>query len=211
MKKLSIILSVAVFASFLVSCKPESTLQKDIKYMPIRFKPLGRNDFTLVGNLQAETTISGTIKSQKMPDGSTKKLITLAKNLRSNMKEGLITKTESIEMMYFAPGSGEAITGSLYENPIFNTVGGTTSVGMRRARGGFSLFAMFFPNIAAARAAKTPADPGMEFGYYALIEKYPDVDYFINVRFDRKTVVSKKGNFTETIIVKADGVKLKTD
>lgn len=200
MKKLTIYSAIlATAAMVLVSCKPQSTLQKDIKHMGIRFKPLSRNDLTLVGNLQAEITITGKgVDPQKVLD----------KSFASNLKVGLINKSEATEILYFAPAAGEAITGSLYESEIFNSVFGTTNLasGTVRARN------VMFPGIRnfMMKLRPAPKDYGMQFGYYALVEKYPDVDYFINVRFDRKTVYSGK-RFTETVIVKADGVKLKTD
>lgn len=198
MKKLTIYTAALASAAIMfVSCKPVSTLQKDIKHMDIRFKPLSRNDLSLVGNLQAEVTISG--------KGSGPKRV-LDKSFANNLKRGLITSKESTEILYFAPASGEAITGSLYDSEIFNSVFGTRnlSAGPKRQ----PLFPGLRKLLIAARPA--PADYGMDFAYYALVEKYPDVDYFINVRFDRKTIYAGQ-KFTETVIVKADGVKLKTD
>jgi hypothetical protein len=43
-----------------------------------------------------------------------------------------------------------------------------------------------------------------------MVAKYPNIDYFVNVRFDRK-FVSKGKSFTEVITVKADGIVLNTD
>lgn len=198
MKKLSIYTAIlAVSAVALTSCKPHSTLQKDIKRMDIRFKPLTRADLTLVGNLEAEVTISG-------KSGSKGK--SLDKVFADNLKVGKISKTEATEILYFAPGGGEAITGSLYENEIFNSVGASTGLANRKG-----IFGNLFATLSRAKKLVAAADPGMEFAYYALVEKYPDVDYFINVRFDRKNIVTNGGKFTETVTVKADGVKLKTD
>jgi hypothetical protein len=193
MKKLSLYTAIIASAITLVSCKPSSTLQRDIRYMDIRFKPLGRNDVTLVGNLQAEVTISG-------------KGTMMDKSFAQNAKVGKFYK-EQTNIMYFAPASGEAITGSLYETNVFESVSTTASLGQKRQ----SLFQSLFPGLYAQKrtnpyAAPTPVD----FGYYALVEKYPDVDYFINVRFDKKHILSGS-KWTETVIVKADGVKLKTD
>lgn len=201
MKKLSIIFTgIASVALFLSSCSPETTLQKDIKYMSIRFKPLTRADLTLVGNLQAEITVTGKGSGPKKA---------IDASFSANYKKGLITTRDITEILYFAPGPGEAISGvSLYENDIFNSVRTSGNVAMRR-RG---LFSALFPGAAArARANAGPgSDDAMNFAYYAMIEKYPDIDYFINVRFDRKTIYKGKA-FSETVTVKADGVKLKTD
>ncbi len=193
MKKLSLYTAIIAATVALVSCKPSSTLQRDIKYMDIRFKPLSRNDLTLVGNLQAEVTISG-------------KGTAMDKAFANNAKVGKFYK-ERTNIMYFAPANGESITGSLYETNVFESVRTSAQLGQKRQ----SLFQALFPNLynamhASSFSAPTPVD----FGYYALVEKYPDVDYFINVRFDKKHILSGS-NWTETVIVKADGVKLKTD
>jgi len=178
----------------LFSCASITSSTKDIKYMPVHFKPLARTDFSLVGNLEVQSTITGKIKGGKK---------VLDKLYSSNYHKGLITKTEATEIMYFAPKEGEAITGSLYENEIFNSViynpGGPSRMG-------------FFASLKAkfANSQALMADPGIDFAYFAMVEKYPDIDYFVNVRFDRKLVSTGK-SFTETIIVKADGVVLKTN
>lgn len=195
MKKITILTAVAALAVVVLSsCAAKSTLQKDVKHMKIRFKPLTRKDIVLVGNLQAEITITG--------KGAGPKKI-LDKSYATNLKKGLINASESTEVLYFAPGAGEAITGSLYDNEVFNSVYGTRNL----ATGSNGILGKFFSGLKKAAA---PADAGMEFAYYALVEKYPDVDYFINVRFDRKTIYKGK-KFSETVIVKADGVQLKTD
>jgi hypothetical protein len=201
MKKLSLFAASLTVIALLSSCSSaRSVLQRDIKYMQIRFKPLSRADITLVGNLQVESTISGKMSTKGKA---------LDKQFANNLKRGLINKSESTEILYFAPGPGEAITGSLYENEVFNSVFGTSNLAGHRP--GF--FARLFPGLFGNKGARrriVGGDPGMEFAYYAMVEKYPDVDYFINVRFDRKTILSGS-KFTETVIVKADGVKLKTD
>jgi hypothetical protein len=54
-------------------------------------------------------------------------------------------------------------------------------------------------------------DPGRDFVMYALFEKYPDVDYFAGVTINRTTSIIGNNNITETLTVKAIGIKLKTD
>ncbi len=190
MKKINKLAGYAslVMLVFFASCsKKVSTFTKDIKHMPVRFKPLSRSDISLVGGLEAEITIAGT---------KSKKGVKPNKSYMDHYKKGLITKTEATEIMYFAPGPGEAITGSLYDNEVFNTV--------------------YTPKVVTSKGKKNhkakaaPADAGMDFAYYALVEKYPDVDYFINVRFDR-AITQKGKSYVETVTVKADGLKLKTD
>jgi hypothetical protein len=206
MKIFSKIMVAGVALVGLASCSAVSTDLKDIKLMQIKFKPLTRADFTLVGNLSAEATLTsgkgGGAMAPKLSNGKP-----LAKTFRNNMKEGKVTSYESTEMLYFAPGQGEVITGSLYENDIFNLIY-TPKVTIAPKKGFFELLKKIFgvkPKTQAIRA-----DLGMQFAYYALNEKYPEVDYFINVRFDRK-ITTKGSNTTETVIVKADGLKLRTD
>lgn len=192
MKKLSLFIAAAV-AITLVSCKPNSDLQRDATYMEVRFKPLTRNDITLVGNLSAEVTISG--KGSLMD-----------KSFANNLKVGK-NYVEKTDILYFSPGQGEAISGALYNSSVL----AYSSTGTKASAKKQSLFEMFFPRLAAAKKAAAPLRP-VDFAFYALIEKYPDVDYFINVRFDKKHILSGTGSkWTETVIVKADGVKLKTD
>ncbi len=192
MKKLSLYMAIVAVIVSMGSCT-RSTLQRDIKYMDIRFKPLGRNDLTLVGNLQAEVTISG-------------KGTAMDKSFANNAKVGKFYR-EKTNIMYFAPGNGESITGSLYETNVFESVRTSASLGQKRPK----LLEILFPNLIQSIRALKPVPPTpVDFGYYALVEKYPDVDYFINVRFDKKHIVTGS-KWTETVIVKADGVKLKTD
>jgi hypothetical protein len=194
MKRLTSYICIAAIAVlFLASCKPYSTLQRDVRYLDIRFKPLTRNDITLIGNLSAEITVSG--KGTK-----------LDKSFIRNQKIGKNYR-EKTDILYFAPNAGEVITGSLYDGDIFEFAKTSTINGPQKR----SLFEMFFPGLAQAIKNAQVAGPA-DFAFYALIEKYPDVDYFINVRLDRKHVLSgTSSKFTETIIIRADGVKLKTD
>jgi hypothetical protein len=194
MKKLTGYICIAALAVvFLASCKPQSKLERDIRHMAIRFKPLTRNDITLVGNLSAEVTVSG--KGTK-----------LDKSFSRNQKIGR-NSIERTDILYFAPNPGEVITGSLYDGDIFEFARTSTGTGPYRR----SLFEILFPGLAQSIRNAQPARP-IDFAFFALIEKYPDVDYFINVRFDKKRILSGTGaKFTETVIVRADGVKLKTD
>lgn len=220
MKKVITYSFIAASALWMMSCgSAKTTLQKDIKYMSLHFKPLSRNDFTLVGNLQSETTVGGIFGA---PNPTTKERPkVLSGTYAANIKQGRTAKTEVTEIMYFAPSSGEAITGSLYDNDIFNTIYSSASVGLGAAAkkpGSGGLIGKLLDKlknlknsvIPAANAA--PADPARDYAFFGLIEKYPDIDYFINVRFDRKTVVGKGGkSWIETVTCKADGIKLKTD
>ncbi len=188
MKVFKLIVASAALTLLVSSCGV-TVDRKDIKYMPVRFKPLTRNDFTLVGNLENSVTITG---KNGVPD----------KTFTQNEKQGLLTTRDANEVMYFAPGQGEAITGNLYENVLFNNVFGPGTTYMQRNP--------IFGALAAFKKKAAPKDYGMNLAYFELTKKYPDVDYFINVRFDRKLTVKGK-SFSEVIIVKADGIKLKTD
>ena len=187
---------LGAFVGTFASCKLHSVETKDIKHLDIRFKPLSREDFTLVGNLKAEATITGKLKRLT----NDRIYIKLDKQFEENYKQGKVTNYEKTEVLYFTPGKGEVITGDLYENSLFNLVyAPSNNVG--KLSGWLGRFKKF---------SKPVSDPGMDFAYYALIAKYPDVDFFINVRFDRKT--AKQGKFyAETVTVKADGIKLRTD
>lgn len=188
MKVFKLIVASAALTLFVSSCGV-TVDRKDIKHMPIRFKPLERNEFTLVGNLENSVTITG---KNGVPD----------KAFTKNEKQGLLTSRDANEVMYFSRGANEAITGSLYENVLFNNVFGPGTTYLQR-NPIFGALALFKKNVA-------PKDYGMNLAYYELTKKYPDVDYFINVRFDRKLTVKGK-SFSELIVVKADGIKLITD
>lgn len=216
MKKVLLYSFMAASAFWMMSCGSASvTLQKDIKYMSLKFKPLGRNDFTLVGNLQAETTVGGAFGAPNPVTKERPKVLT--GTYAANIKQGRMAKTEVTEVMYFAPANGEAITGSLYDNDLFNTIYSSSSVGLNSAAkkpGNSGILAKIKSafKLTTGAAVVAPTDPARDYAFYGLIEKYPDIDYFINVRFDRKTTVSKNGKtWTETVTVKADGIKLKTD
>jgi hypothetical protein len=164
--------------------------------MNLRFSPLQRQDFTLIGNLEVTSTISGVIdkKGNKRLD----------KQFTDHIKEGLISKTEAQEILYFSPKEGQTITGSLYESEILNTIS-TSSSPLKLKKGGF------LSGILGLFKKKTNLlDPAMSFAYFDMVNKYPEVDYFINVRFERLTTTNGT-KFTETLIVKSDGINLRTD
>lgn len=189
MKVFKLVVASVAMTLLFASCKMQVD-RKDIKYMPIRFKPLTRNDFTLVGNLENSVTITG---KSGVPD----------KAFTKDERQGLVSSRDANEVIYFAPGPNETVTGSLYENYLFNSVYGPGQIYYAQ-RGGFFKSLFGFADKLAAK------DYGMNLAYFELTKKYPDIDYFINVRFDRKMTVSGK-KFSETIVVKADGIKLKTD
>ena len=197
LNKIVLLLVVAVMAS----CAPGYVSSKDIKYMQVRFEPLERTDFTLVGNLTASSVISGNLAGESK---------VLDKEFRTNQKKGLISKSETTETLYFAPKKGQTITGSLYDNSIFNSVYSPTVNANSRIGFGDLWFELRKFFLGKNAIVEEGTDPAMEFAYYEMVKKYPEIDYFINVRFDREIEVKGK-KFTETIVVKADGIVLRVD
>lgn len=182
--------------ALLASCSSQVST-KDIKYMSINFKPLSRTDFTIVGNLTVQSTITGQVKQGKK---------ILDKQYSANYKTGLISKKEASEVMYYAPKEGEIITGALYEDQVFNSIF-TPSAGPAQLQKGLLVSLLEKFGLSQPTAV---SDPGVDFAYYEMVAKYPEVDYFVNVRFDRDVMMKGK-TFTEKITVKADGVVLKTN
>lgn len=181
MKKNKLILFAFTFVLILSSCGINNFYKKETRYLPIYFAPFDRKDYKLVGNLETEATITGKMTPKgKMVD---KKFIV-------DYKKGV--------------GSGENITGTLYGSTIFVNIYNTDN-SLNTAQKGF-----LGKLKALGKRIKIEADPAKDFAYYELAMKYPHVDYFINVRFDRHISYTKKG-FTEKVTVKADGVQLITD
>lgn len=214
MKRIILLLTISLTGLMLVSCRSYVENRKDIRNMTIRFKPLSKNDYVLVGNLQAEATIAGKVMGTA---------IVLGEGYANNKKTGLVTNQNSyVEIQYFTPASGEIMTGSLSDSDIQEVVASESSfrASLRKqreanARSGHSTIGDLFRAIKAMfrgpqKGADANTDDAVNFAYFAMVEKYPDIDYFINVRFERKSVKKRK-DITETIIVKADGIKLKTD
>lgn len=197
MKKInSSIITLLIFSVVVLAGCSVSKNTKDVNYMNLRFAPLQRQDFTLVGNLEVTSTISGVIDK----NGNKK----LDKQYTDHIKEGLITKSEAQEILYFTPKEGQTITGSLYESEILNTISASSSP-LKLKKGGFlsGILGLF-------KKSTNLSDPAMSFAYYEMVNKYPDIDYFINVRFERLTTTNGT-RFTETLIVKSDGINLRTD
>lgn len=67
----------------------------------------------------------------------------------------------------------------------------------------------FFKKLAGLKGSLIQ-DPGRDFVMYALFEKYPDVDYFTDVRIDRIITVQGKTT-TEKLTVRAIGIKIIPD
>ena len=156
----------------------------------------------MIGNLQAEVRLSGPYSAK---GGVVVKGLDPA--YAANLKNGQVVSSAYTEVLYFAPGPGESMTGSLYESDIFNNAFANMNIqNPMQVNKKKSLFDAMQKKIMGMAAV----DWSSRFAYYALTEKYPDVDYFINVRFDRKLVVKGK-KYTETVTCYSDGLKLKTD
>ena len=68
----------------------------------------------------------------------------------------------------------------------------------------------YLPHLIIKQIRKAKKDYGVEFAMYELIQKYPDIDYFMNVRINKYR--ETQGNYTqEKIILTAVGIDLITD
>lgn len=169
-KTIILIALVTLAGSTFQSCTVNMT-QKEIRVMPIHFNQLDRTDYTIVGNLKAEATVTKDKKGNLKGDA--------AKNYKMGDFNDLISKE------IFIPATQEAP-----KSPL----------------------AKFFEalKLIAKPMAGIKRDAAADFAMYALFEKYPDIDYFTNVRFERRKVISGAG-IVETIYVTATGIELKTD
>jgi hypothetical protein len=168
MKLSRIIILLCVVLVAVSSCKITRTT-KELRTMNIIFDSLKRSDYTIVGNLTAEATV-------------TKKNGKLDKQYWKSYKWG-----ETNELMSYRGGLRQF------------TVPQYTKVDGKFVMTGYRVLSSTFIH-----------DPAPDFALYALMEKYPDIDYLINVRMERLEIIAS-GKTTETIKVKADGIKLKTD
>jgi hypothetical protein len=158
--------------------------------MPIYFEPLGKGDYSIVRNLESETEITGKVKYYgKIID----------KKFRKDYKKG-------IRKAYITPIiANDAVTSSVYSNERIHTTNlpsFSLPLGSNDIKSNKPSSANLFSHV------KT--DPAIDFAFYDMVEKYPDIDYFTDVRFDRKFV--KKGKrYSETVKVRANGINLRTD
>src|SRR5438477_6320057 len=90
------------------SCKLNEE-KKQVRYMGITFKPLSRNDFTLINNLSSEATVTG--KGAK-----------LDKVYRNARKQGIEYKRNRYQTIYFSPPPGEVYTGTLFDDDLINSI-----------------------------------------------------------------------------------------
>ena len=187
-----ILLSGIALVFSLQSCKfNEHTLSKYHK--PIHFAPLERDDFEIVGGLTAEATVD-------------LKGAALDPKLAKNYKDGNLTSWSAITSNSSFAVTKKFITtfrydgvNDLVQNPLYGT-----QVAQQSA---FKKLLNIFKGLSADQLIR---DYAMDFALYALMEMYPEIDYFTNVQIERyKTMKGKKTS--ETLKIKAHGIELKTD
>jgi hypothetical protein len=76
----------------------------------------------------------------------------------------------------------------------------------------------FYKNGSIKSGLKLASDPTYDLALYNLAEKYPNIDYWTNIRVERKVSGRKRiinGSYIktgdETVIIKATGVEIMTD
>ena len=173
------------------SCKfNEHTLSKYHK--PIYFAPLERDDFEVVGGLTAEATVD--LKGAALSPAQAK-----------NYKDGNLTSFTALTSSRSFAVSNKYITTFRYDG-VNDLVQGPMYLGEQNP-GFFGKLKKIFNGLNPNALIK---DYAMDFALFALMEKYPDMDYFTNVQIERyKTMSGKKT--TETLKIKAHGIELKTD
>ncbi len=116
---------------------------------------------------------------------------------------------------YEVVGNCEA-TGVVIKNKKGQLVGGYSKVGkvndmnMSKDLGVSGTAKQTFWEALMKKPQIVVRDAGAEAALHALLEKYPDIDYFMNIRYER-TIVATGSNTTETVKATALGIELKTD
>lgn len=162
--KAKYLLIPAVAALIAMQSCSVSTHTKEIKTMNIEFDELKRSDIIVVGNLEAEATITGKGSPQRYA---------LDSKLKANRKIGKMNDLITQWVVERKPSFMEALRGQ---------------------KKGFTII----------------TDYGMEFALNALMEKYPDIDYFTNIKTER-IITKTSGIVSDRVIIKADGIEIKTD
>lgn len=176
-----VLLIVGVMQS---SCS-SSLHQTQIRYMPVVFDSLhyGR-DFTIDRDLNVSATIEK--NSRNVPRAR------YIRNYRQGVYEGAIVPS-------LTGDGGEVVDLQPQRNFVQR------------------LFVSFwrsltFPFRIFSRGDRkdVSSDPGLDLALYELFKKYPNYDYFANLRIERETL-DRSGNITEIIKLKAYGLRLFTD
>lgn len=189
-KNLILLAGIGVLFSLQSCTTNEHVLNKYHK--PIYFAPLDRDDIEIVGGLTAEATVN--IVGGKALDSKQ----------AANYKDGNLKSYTAITSVPTFSISKKYVTTFRYDG--INDLTGAPTIDEESNPSIFTRIIYFFKGV-------TPTvvkDYAMDFALYALMDKYPDVDYFTNVQIERYKVT--KGKKTEeTLKIKAHGVNLKTD
>lgn len=171
---------VIVSALALSSCTVNThTLSKNTAQ--VKFAPIKRSDFTIIGGLKAEATI-------------TKKGAKLNRKQSKNYMMGDLVQLTAIESATTFDSGKKYKT--YYAGGIKNDL-----IPVQKSE---SMVKSGFGKIKVVR------DIGMDFALQALMKKYPDMDYFSNIQIDRKVTIKGKKT-TEVIKIACNGIELRTD
>lgn len=187
MKKIfiAVVLGLVTLAT---SCKVNYATNQ-VRYMPIKFDTLSRQDYTTVGDLKAEASVK-------------------YKKNRLDSKDPMVKN---------------------YKQGSLNAVAQPVLYNSQKQLGLIASIKALFGGGARTATYKS-VDPGYDAAMFALQEKYPNIDYFVNVRvyrnfsgsqktvksynfmtgmFETKKITVKNG--PETVTIYATGIELKTD
>ncbi len=192
-KNLILLAGIGVLFSLQSCTVNEHVLNK--YYKPLSFAPLDREDIEIVGGLTAEATVN-------LVGGSA-----LDPNQAANYKDGNLKSYTAVTSIPVFTVSKKYVTTFRYDG--MNDLVGRPTVAQETNPGILTQIRYFFRGLGSASNAIVK-DYAMDFALFALMEKYPDMDYFTNVQIERYKVT--KGKKTEeTLKIKAHGVNLKTD
>ncbi len=186
MRKQVLLLSTIGVMIWGTSCVSNQELIIHKNMLPIEFEPLSAKDFSIQKNLSAEVTLTGAYKKGK-------KVYHLDK--KDNVMHIGSIIPDQINLI------GNLHNENVVNVPLYQEI--PTIVGSTGLSSLLSSLGVEKENI-------TPRILGNHFAFVSLVEKYPDIDYFTNVRFDKKLIVTGS-EFTETVKIVADGIELRTD
>lgn len=190
-RNLILLAGIGVLLSLQSCTVNEHALSKYHK--PIYFAPLDRSDIEIVGGLTAEATVN-------LVGGSA-----LDPSQAANYKDGDLKSYTAITNPSIFTISKKYVTTFRYDG--VNDLVGRPAVPQEAQTSLLTKIRYLIKGVSTTAVVK---DYAMDFALYALMEKYPDMDYFTNVTIERYKVT--KGKKTEeTLKIKAHGINLKTD
>ncbi|MCX7985667.1 MAG: hypothetical protein N2662_01835 [Bacteroidales bacterium] len=149
--------------------------------LPIVFEDLSRNDYTIVHSLTADVTLTGRIKSNKKVYDTK-----ILKNDKTYYENKYIY-SDIFEFEHYLYNESSVNLPLYYVD---------------------SINLLFFTIRLSSTLQKITKNHHV---LVALSEKYPNIDYFTNVRFESNIEVKGNKKFTEYVKVIADGIELRTD